>query len=260
MNRVSKRLKLPTPDPWTSETFLAIANDAIPVLKKGGRDNITAFSNWIYTWGYKDPQPTEQDLRNPDKFDQGTYLTILWMCGLRSASNKKQVPIEDLFTDQDRSDIILFLGKCIEVIDPRVRKAVSHYGHVPTMYAACDGTNHYPGTDTLWADKGNAIYEWICNKRGYFNEMPFNAESKGDLLEVCFNLNYMHVVLGVDLTELFKIDSTYMTTWCLQWAMFLRDVHMSSMAGIADITDPQPSGKELKRNRQDWRLCVNTTL
>ena len=76
MKRVSGRLKVPTPDPWTSDTLWSIANAAVPVLKKGGKDNKSAFSNWIYTWGYKDPQPGPNDQRNPDKYDEGTYLTF----------------------------------------------------------------------------------------------------------------------------------------------------------------------------------------
>ena len=87
----------------------------------------------------------------------GTFLTILWMCGLQSASVKAETPVEGLFTDSDRSNIILFLAKCVTVIDPRVRKSVSHYGHVPTMYVAGDG-------DALWSDKGNAVYDWMCNR------------------------------------------------------------------------------------------------
>ena len=118
-------------------------------LRRKVKDNKSAFTYYIYTWAYHDPQPKENDYREPDKFDPATYLTILWMCGLVSASNKKQILIEELFTDKDKSDIILFLAKCVEIIDPRVRKAVSHYGHTPVMYAAGDGTQHYPGTDTL---------------------------------------------------------------------------------------------------------------
>ena len=255
MERVSKRMTIPTPDPWASETFVAIANDAIPVLTKKVKDHKSAITQYIYTWAYNDPQPTENDHRDPDRFDHASYLTILWMCGLTSASSKKQAPIEELFNDQNRSDIILFLAKCVEILDPRVRKAVSHYGHTPVMYATGDGTPHYPGTDTLWADKGNAMYDWICNRRGYFKDITLNAESKGDLLEICFNLHYMHVVLGVDLTQLFKFDSTYMTTWCLQWAMFLRDIHVSSMSGIADITDPHPNGKDLKKPARLETVC-----
>ena len=123
------------------------------------------------------------------------------------------------------------------------------------MYAAGDGTNHYPGTDTLWADKGNAMYDWICNRRGYFKDITLNDESKGDLLEVCFNLHYMHVVLGVDLPQLFKFDCIYMTNWCFQWAMFLRDIHVSSMSGIADIKDPHPNGREFKKPARLETVC-----
>ena len=115
------------------------------------------------------------------------------------------------------------------------------------MYVAGDGTNHYPGTDTLWADKGNAMYEWMCNRMGYFDDIHYNAESKGDLLEVCFNLHSLHAVLGVNLPQLFQFDSTYMASWSLQWAMFLRDMRVYSMSGISDITDQHPDGKEFKK-------------
>ena len=74
---------------------------------------------------------------------------------------------------------------------------------------AGDGKPHYPNTDTLWADKGNAMYSWLCAKKGYFKEHNLNAESHGDLMEVCFNFCYMHVVLGVNLPEIFKFDKSY---------------------------------------------------
>ena len=102
MERVSKRSSIPIPDPWTSDIF------AVPVLKKKVKDNKSAITHFICTWAYKDPQSTEDDHRDPDRIDQATYLTILWMCGLQSASSKRQVPIEDLFSDKDKSDIILF--------------------------------------------------------------------------------------------------------------------------------------------------------
>ena len=127
-------------------------------------------------------------------------------------------------------------------MDSRARKAISHYGHIPIWYEAGDGKPHYPNTDTLWADKGNAMYSWLCAKKGYFKEYNLNAESHGDLMEVCFNLCYMHSVLGVDLTELFKFEKSYMSTWSLQWAMLFRDFHMTSMAGIADIQEKHPNG------------------
>ena len=177
------------------------------------------------------------------------------MCGLQNASYKKHVPVEELFTDDDKTDILLFVAKCVEIIDPRVRKAVSHYGHTPVIYATTDGTQHYPGTDALWADKGNAMYDWICTRRGYFDHMTLNAESKGDLLEVCFNLYYMYTVLDIDLTQVFKFDSSYMTTWCVQWAMLLRDIHVSSMSGIADISIKHPNDPALKKPARLETVC-----
>ena len=104
------------------------------------------------------------------------------------------------------------------------------------------------------------MYDWICTRRGYFNHITLNAESKGDLPEVCFNLHYMHTVLGVDLTQLLKFDSTYTTIWCLQWAMFLRDIHVSSMSGIADIAVTHPNDKELKKAARLETVCKYYTM
>ena len=169
------------------------------------------------------------------------------------ASEKTNTSIDRLFSDGDRSDLFRFLGRCSDIIDPRVRKAVSHYGHVPLLYAVSDGTQHYPGTDTLWADKGNTFYAWLCDKRGY-------PESKGDLLEVCFNLYYMHAVLNVDLAQLFQIDSTYLATWSLQWAMLQRDLHVLGMSGISDITDKHPNGPTHKKLARLETVCKYYSL
>ena len=182
------------------------------------------------------------------------------MTGLLKASEKMSTSIDRLFSDGDRSDLFQFLSKCNEVIDPRVRKAVSHYGHVPLLYASGDGTQHYSGTDTLWADKGNSFYAWLCDKRGYFNEYNLNPESKGDLLEVCFNLYYMHTILNIDLPQLFQFDSTYLSTWCLQWAMLQRDLHVLSMSGISDITDKHPNGPTFKKLARLETVCKYYSL
>ena len=187
-------------------------------------------------------------------------FTILWMAGLLSASERQKVPVEQLFSDKDRSDLIRFLTRCTEVMDSRVRKAISHYGHIPIWYEAGDGTPHYPNTDTLWADKGNAMYSWLCEKKGYFKEYNLNAESHGDLMEVCFNLCYMHVVLGVNLPEIFKFDKSYMSTWSLQWAMLHRDFHMTSMSGIADIQEKHPNGPGLIKKTRLETACKYYSL
>ena len=182
------------------------------------------------------------------------------MTGLLKASEKMKTDIDRLFSDGDRSDLFRFLSKCSEVIDPRVRKAVSHYGHVPLLYASGDGTQHYAGTDTLWADKGNSFYSWLCDKRGYFHEYNLNPESKGDLLEVCFNLQYMHTVLKIDLPQLFQFDDTYLSTWSLQWAMLQRDLHVLSMSGISDITDKHPNGGTNKKLARLETVCKYYSL
>ena len=206
MARIAHRLTLPTPDPWSNSEYMEIAESGLQPLSTKVKDNQSAFNNWIWTWAYEDPDKVGDDHRFPDKYTMATFFTILWMAGLLSASQRQHVPVERLFSDRDKSDLIRFLTRCTEVMDSRARKAISHYGHIPIWYEAGDGKPHYPNTDTLWADKGNAMYSWLCAKKGYFKEYNLNAESHGDLMEVCFNLCYMHTVLGVNLTELFKFE------------------------------------------------------
>ena len=70
----------------------------------------------------------------------------------------------------------------------------------------------------------------------------------------------MHVVLGIDLTQLFQVDAPYVTSWCPQWAMFLRDVHAYSMSGISDITDKHPTDKNMKKPARLETVCKYYTL
>ena len=179
VSRLSHKIDPPTPDPWTCDDYLNRARDGVPSLAKNAQKNPATLNNWISTWAYI-RVPKQNEDQTPTACTLSEYLTVIWMTGLMKASEKQGTDVERLFSDGDRADLFRFLAKCSEIIDPRVRKAVSHYGHVPLMYAVGDGTQHYPGTDTLWADKGNAFYFWLCNKRGYFNEYNLNAESKGD--------------------------------------------------------------------------------
>ena len=239
---------------------MEIAESALPCFEKRADKNKGTFNQWIWTWAYKNPEQEEDPHRIPDKYHIGVFFTILWMAGLHHASVKHKTTVDKLFTDRDRSDLILFLARCTEILDPRVRKALSHYGHVPIWYQSGDGTPYYEGTDTLWADKGNAMYSWMCSKKGYFSEYNLNAESHGDLMEVCFNLCYMHTVLGLNLPEIFQFDATYMSTWSIQWAMLHRDFHMLSMSGIADITDKHPNGPGFKKTTRLETACKYYSL
>ena len=108
--------------------------------------------------------------------------------------------------------------------------------------------------------KANSFYAWLCDKRGYFNEYNLNPESKGDLLEVCFNLYYMHTILKIDLPQLFQIDDTYLSTWSLQWAMLQRDLHVLSMSGISEITDKHPNGPTFKKLARLETVCKYYSL
>ena len=63
------------------------------------------------------------------------------------------------------------------------------------------------------------------------------------------------MVVGIDLTQLFQVDATYVTAWCLQWAMFLRDLHVYSMSGISDITVKHPTDKTMKKPARLETVC-----
>ena len=104
------------------------------------------------------------------------------------------------------------------------------------------------------------MYSWMCKKRGFFKEYNLNAESHGDLMEVCFNLCYMHTVIGINLPELFKFTNTDMSTWSLQWAMLQRDFHMTSMSGIADISIKHPNGPGCERKTRLETACKYFSL
>ena len=260
MERIAPRLKIPTPSPWTNTEYVEIAETALDPLSSRPKDAVPAFNNWIWTWAYKDPEQETDIHRFPDKYPMNVFFTIVWMAGLMSASQKHKTPIEELFADEHKSDLIRFSVRRTEVIDPRVRKTLSHYGHIPIWYEVGDGTNQYPGTDTLWADKGNAMYSWMCMKKGFFQEYNLNAESHGDLMEVCSNLCYMHVVLGIDIPELFQFHNMDMSTWSLQWAMLHRDFHLMSMSGIADITVKHPNGPGCKRVTRLESICKYYSL
>ena len=259
VSRLSPKIDPPTPDPWTCDDYLNRAREGVPSLEKNAQKNPSTLNNWISTWAYI-RIPAQNEDQTPTACTLAEYLTIIWMTGLLKASVKQGTDVERLFSDGDRADLFRFLAKCSEIIDPRVRKAVSHYGHVPLMYAVSDGTQHYPGTDTLWADKGNSFYLWLCNKRGYFNDYNLNAESNGDLLEVCFNLYYMHAILNIDLPQLFQFDDTYLNTWSLQWAMLQRDIHVFGMSGISDITDKHPNGGNNKKLARLETVCKYYSL
>ena len=259
VSRLSHQIEVLVPDPWTCDEYTTLAQAGCDSMDKSSNKASSALNHWIYTWAYT-RVPAQNEDQTPDAVTLSTYLTVIWMSGLTKASEIQNTPIDRLFSDGDRSDLFRFLARCRDIIDPRVRKAVSHYGHVPLTHASDDGIPHYPGTDTLWADKGNTFYAWVCKTRGYFDEYNLNAESKGDLLQVCFNLYYMHAVLNIDLPQLFQMDSTYMHTWSLQWAMLQRDLHVLGMSGISDITDKHPNGPPSKKLARLESVCKYYSL
>ena len=115
-------------------------------------------------------------------------------------------------------------------------KFISGYGHVPMMYSTVEGSTIYKDTDTLWADMGSTHYDWMCEHRGYLKDSGLGAEKKGDVLEICLGLYMLASCYGVNLMKLFKMDNIHMPTWYTQWAMLGRDLYLSSMAGLADLS------------------------
>ena len=121
------------------------------------------------------------------------------------------------------------------LMNPTMLKFISDYGYVPMMHSTVEGDTTYKGTDTLWADLGNAHYGWMCEQRGYLKDSNLGAEKKGDVLEICFSLFILNACYGGNLTKLFKIDGTYMSTCNTQWAMLNRDLYLATMAGLGDL-------------------------
>ena len=153
--------------------------------------------------------------------------------------------LPNFFVQKQLADVFEFTSQCADLMNPTIFKLISGYGHVPMTYATVEGDATYKGTDTLWADLGNAHYNWMCEQRGYLKNTNLAAETKGDVLEVCFSLYVLNACYGVNLAKLFKIDTTYMSTWNLQWAMLNRDLYLASMAGLGDfrVTHPNCTAK-----------------
>ena len=148
VSRISHQIDNSVPDPWTCEEYYALAQDGCQSMEKGNSKAPAALNNWIYTWAYF-KVPAQNEDQTPTAVTLSTYLTVIWMSGLLKAAEKAKTSIDRLFSDGDRSDLFRFLAKCNEIIDPRVRKAVSHYGHVPLLYASDDGTKASSFTHTF---------------------------------------------------------------------------------------------------------------
>ena len=139
------------------------------------------------------------------------------------------------FWQEQRADVFKFSLQCYHLMNATIMKLISDYGNVPMMYATVEGNATYKDTDTLWADMGNAHYQWMCEHRGYLKDSGLGPEKKGDVLAICFGLYMLASCYGVNLMRLFKMDSTHMPHWYTQWAMMGRDLYLSSMAGLGRL-------------------------
>ena len=70
-------------------------------------------TKWYGHGPIEDPELEGDDNRIPDKYPMAPLFTILWMAALLNASRKQKVPVERLFSDHDRSDLIRFLTSAL---------------------------------------------------------------------------------------------------------------------------------------------------
>ena len=73
MDRISHRLVIPTPDPWTNSEYAEIAESALQPLSVKVKDAPAAFNNWVWTWAYEDPEQQGDDNRIPDKYPMAPF-------------------------------------------------------------------------------------------------------------------------------------------------------------------------------------------
>ena len=107
-------------------------------------------------------------------------------------------------------------------------------------------------------DAAGAFSQWMWTW-AYEDPDLEGDESHGDLMEVCFNLCYMHVVLGINLPSC-SSSTRQMSTWSLQWPMLHRDFRMTRMSGIADINDKHPNGPGLVKKTRLETACKYYSL
>ena len=52
VSRLSHQFDTPTPDPWTCEEYMGLAQDGLQSLEKSATKAPAALNHWIYTWAY----------------------------------------------------------------------------------------------------------------------------------------------------------------------------------------------------------------
>ena len=99
------------------------------------------------------------------------------------------------FSPEQKADVFKFTAQCVYLMNATMLKFISSYGHVQMMYTTVEGDTTYKETDTLWADMGNAHYNWMCEHRGYLKETDLGPEKKGDVLEYASACAFLAVVM-----------------------------------------------------------------
>ena len=93
VSRLSHQFDTPTPDPWTCEEYMGLAQDGLQSLEKSATKAPAALNHWIYTWAYI-KVPAQNEDQTPTAYSLSAYLTILWMSGLLKASEKTNTSID----------------------------------------------------------------------------------------------------------------------------------------------------------------------
>ena len=78
----------------------------------------------------------------------------------------------------------------------------------------------------MWADVGNHMYGYVGSKLDLvsaWKEHPYSDASEGDVIEVAYNLYYMHAVLSIDIASLLGVSEEKLIGWWAQINMIQRD-------------------------------------
>ena len=173
-------------------------------------------------------------------FDQKTRSVrdshiLIWMIGIHmhtelEKSTRWRLP--PLYTQSKMSSIYNFIYHLTNDLgNVAIMKSLSQRGHSPRLYKCEEGTYHYPGLQTLWADVGNAMYGHMNKELELISDAPgINTVNAGDVIEIAYNLYAMYAVLNIDVGALLNIDQSVLQGWWAQVNLIQRDAYIHSAA------------------------------
>ena len=113
-----------------------------------------------------------------------------------------------------------------------VMKGLPSRGHSPRLYECEEGYIHYPEyTQTMRADVGNAMYGYVAKHLNLLPDAPnLGDELTGDVVEIAYNLYFMHAALQIDVASLLGVEPTTLAGWWAQVTIIQRDAYIQSAA------------------------------